>query len=313
MATDFYNELGLSRGASAEEIRKAYRKLAAQYHPDKNQGDDAAEAKFKRVNSAYQVLSDEKKRKLYDEFGEEGLREGFNPDIARSYRGRAPFGGGGAGGINIDDFIAGGGGARGFGDLFGDVFRAARGASRGPDAAGEVRVDVVSALKGTTITLQVPGVTGEVNVRVPPGADDGDKLRVSGRGSPGRGGGQPGDLLLTVRVTPHAHFTRQGLDLKLDFPITALEAVGGTKVRVPTPDGPVSLTVPKGAQSGQQVRLRGRGVQRKDRRGDLYVRFLVKLPDKAAVEDPKSSQQLLEAAERLSAVTDVSEREDIQL
>ncbi len=312
MAADFYKELGLSRGAGADEIRKAYRKLAAQYHPDKNQGDDAAETKFKRVNNAYQVLGDEKKRKLYDEFGEEGLREGFNPDIARAYRGRSPFGGGGSGGVNLEDFVSGGAGARGFGDLFGDVFRAARGASRGPDAAGEVRVDFVSALRGTTVTLQVPGVAGEVNVRVPPGAADGDKLRVPGRGSPGRGGGQSGDLLLTVRVAAHPHFSRDGLDLKLDFPITALEAVSGSKVRVPTPDGPVSLTVPKGAQSGQQLRLRGRGVKRKERRGDLYVRFLVKLPPKEAL-DGAGGSELIAAAERLSAATDISDRDAIEL
>lgn len=312
MATDLYKELGLSRGASEAEIRKAYRKLAAQYHPDKNQGDEAAEARFKRVNGAYQVLSDSKKRALYDEFGEEGLREGFNADVARAYRGRAPFGGGGSGGFGFDDFGGGGGGARGFGDLFGDVFRAARGASRGPDASGEVRVGFSEAIRGTTVTLQVPGVVGEVNVRVPPGAGDGDKLRVPGRGSPGRGGAEPGDLLLTVRVLPHQHFQRDGLDLKLDYPITAAEAFDGAKVRVPTPDGAVTLTVPKGAQSGQLVRLRGRGVKRRDRAGDLYVRFLVKLPEPNKLI-PEQQQRAAAAAAELAELTDIPERDDIAL
>lgn len=311
MANDLYSELGLAKDASEADIKKAYRKLAAKYHPDKNQGDAAAEAKFKKVSQAFHVLTDGKKRALYDEFGEEGLREGFNPSVARAYRGRVPFGGGGSGGINIEDFVAGGG-ARGFGDLFGDVFRAARGGARGRDAAGDVHVSFADAIRGTTVTLQVPGVDGEVNVRVPPGAGDGDKLRVAGRGQPGRGGAPPGDLLLTVRVESHPRFTRQGLDLELEFPITALEALQGAKVRVPTPEGPVALSVPAGAQSGQRVRLRARGVRRKDQTGDLYVRFVVALPK--LQELPEAEQRtLLQAAQTLASTTDVSQRDAIEL
>ncbi len=309
MATDFYAELGVARGASADDIRKAYRKLAAKYHPDKNQGNAEAEAKFKRVNQANQVLGDPKRRALYDEFGEEGLREGFNPDLARAYRGRSPFGGSGGG---LEDILGGVGAGRGFGDLFGDVFRAARGSARGRDAAGEVIVDFAAALRGTTVTLQVPGVDGEVNVRVPAGAGDGDKLRVAGRGTPGRGGGTAGDLLLTVRVTPHKYFKRDGLDLNVDFPITPTEALNGAKVRVPTPDGPVSLTVPAGAQSGKQVRLRGRGVKRKNQVGDLYVRFIVMMPQLDKL-DPKKQESLAKAAAALSEVIDTSERDAIKL
>jgi curved DNA-binding protein len=309
MATDLYRELGVARGASAEEIRKAYRKLAIEWHPDRNQGKPDAEAKFKTLNSAYQVLGDPKRRSLYDEFGEEGLREGFNPDLARAYRG----GGRGGGGGNYEDLFGGAGaGSRGFGDMFGDVLRAARTPQKGRDAAGEIEVDFASALRGTTVTLQVPGVSGDVNVRVPPGAGDGDKLRVAGRGSPSRAGGAPGDLLLTLRVAKHPYFSREGLDLKLDFPIGAAEAFRGAKVRVPTPEGTVSLTIPAGAQSGQTVRLRGRGVTRKGQSGDLYVRFFIQAPDVSKLS-AEQREELEKAILVVEAATDLSAREKIEL
>ena len=255
--SDYYKELGVAKGASADEIRKAYKKLAVKYHPDRNQGNAEAEKKFKAVNRAHEVLSDDKKRALYDEFGEEGLREGFRADVARAYRsGKSPFGGG-----TLEDIFGGqggGGGFGGFGDMFGDVFRGAaqRGQARGRDATADVTVDFLSAIEGTNIKIKVPGADDEVTVRVPPGAGDGDKLRVPGRGAPGRGGGPAGDLLLTIRVEEHPHFKREGLDLTLDLPISVAEAYTGTKVRVPTPHGDVSLRVPAGAKSGQQVRLR---------------------------------------------------------
>ncbi|HEX2733807.1 MAG TPA: J domain-containing protein [Polyangiaceae bacterium] len=310
MARDLYSELGVSRGASAEEIRKAYRKLAVQWHPDRNQDKPDAEERFKSLNSAYSVLSDAKKRSLYDEFGEEGLREGFNPDLARAYRSQRGAGGGAM--PNIEDLFGGAGGARGFSDLFGDVFRAARQPAKGRDAAGEIEVDFASALRGTTVTLQVPGVSGEVNVRVPPGATDGDKLRVAGRGSPSRSGGAAGDLLLTLRVGKHPYFQRDGLDLRLDFPISLSEAFRGAKVRVPTPDGAVSLTVPEGAQSGQVVRLKGRGVKRKDQAGDLYVKFLIQGPNIRELGADKR-KQVEDALELLDEATDLSARERIQI
>jgi curved DNA-binding protein len=312
MSTDLYSELGVARGATSEEIRKAYRKLAVRWHPDRNPGDAAAETKFKALNNAYQVLSDGKKRALYDEFGNEGLKEGFNPDLARAYRsGGGPFqGGGGAGGF--EDLFNGGAGGRGFGDLFGDVFRAARQPARGRDASGEIEVDFVAALRGTTVTLRVPGVADEVNVRVPPGAGDGDKLRVAGKGSPSRGGGQAGDLLLTLRVGRHPYFERDKLDLKLDFPISAGEALRGAKVRIPTLDGAVSLSVPKGAQSGQVVRLKGQGVKRRGQAGDLYVRFLIRVPDPKAL-DAEQLKQLERAVEVLDVATDLSSRDEIKL
>lgn len=296
-AADFYKELGVSRTDSDEDIKKAYRKLAAQLHPDKNPGDKKAETRFKAVNRAYQTLSDKKKRALYDEFGEEGLREGFNADAARAYRGG--FAGGGArrgrgGSVNVEDLFStpGAAGPGGIGDLFGDLFSGARssrrggggGAVKGSDIASEVSVDFVSALRGAELKLRLQDGGEEVTVRVPPGAGNGDKVRIAGQGAPGAFGGPPGDLLLSIRVGKHPYFERDGLDLYLDLPITVGEAHRGAKVRVPTPDGVVTLTVPKLAQSGQIARLKGRGVKRKADTGDLYVRFQIKLPASESAE-----------------------------
>ncbi|HET9954434.1 MAG TPA: J domain-containing protein [Polyangiaceae bacterium] len=297
MAADFYKELGVSRDASADEIKKAYRKLAAQLHPDKNPGDKKAEARFKAVNRAHQVLSDQEMRKRYDEFGEEGLREGFDPHAARAYQRAAGRGRGRVGAdVNVEDLFGAGGGAAGFSDLFGDLFgggaRGVRRPAKGADLQSEIAVDFASALKGTELKLRLQDGGDEVTVRIPPGAGDGDKLRVPGQGAPGPLGGPPGDLLLTIRVRPHASFERSGLDLYLDLPITPKEAFRGAKVRVPTPDGPVTLTVPKHAQSGQVARLKGKGVHRQNQTGDLFVRFQIKLPTDASAEVEKAIETL---------------------
>ena len=292
--SDLYTELGVQKDASSDEIKKAYRKLAAKLHPDRHPGDHKAEARFKQVNKAYQVLSDPKKRKLYDEFGEDGLREGFNPDVMRAYRrgtgGRTRFRRNGAG-VNVEDLFSSHApqGNTGFSDLFGDLFGArGRGAPgragvRGSDSALEVTVDFVSAVRGAEVKLQAQDGT-EVTVRVPPGAGEGDKLRLAGRGGPSVLGGPQGDLVIVIHVAQHPHFRRDGLDLHLDLPITVAEAFDGAKVRAPTPDGDVTLTVPRRAQSGQTVRLKSRGVRRKSEQGDLYVRFLVRFPDQQSPE-----------------------------
>jgi curved DNA-binding protein len=286
MASDLYKELGVSKTASPEEIKKVYKKLAGQLHPDKNPGDQKVEARFKAVNRAYQVLKDPDKRRQYDEFGEESLREGFNPAAARAYRNAAQAAGARrarGGGINFED-LTGGGGAGGFGDMLGDLFggggRGRRGSvgAKGSDVASEVAIDFVSAIRGAELRLRVQDGGDEVTVRVPPGAGDGDKVRVAGHGAPSMMGGPPGDLVINVRVNPHPFFERDGLDLYLNLPVTIGEAHRGAKVRVPTPDGPVTLSVPKHAQSGQEARLKGKGVKRAGKQGDLYVRFLVKLP-----------------------------------
>jgi curved DNA-binding protein len=303
MATDFYGELGVSRSASADEIKKAYRKLAAKLHPDKNPGDKRNEARFKAVNRAYQVLSDAKKRALYDEFGEDALREGFNVDAARHYAGARSRGGRRAGGMpgagfNVEEVFAGGrGGSAGFSDIFGDLFQNVRGGPRasggkGPDIASEVTVGFIEALRGAELKLTLHNGGEPVTVRIPPGANDGDRLRVAGQGALGSMGGPPGDLILAIQVEPHPWFERRGIDLYLDLPISVGEAYRGAKVPIPTPEGPVTLTVPKHTQSGQVLRLKGKGVRRKKEVGDLFVRFLVKLPNTDSPELDRAISEL---------------------
>lgn len=282
MPSDFYQELGVPKNADASTLKKAYRKLASELHPDKNPNNPRAEARFKRVNRAFQVLGDPKTRALYDEFGEDALREGFDPEAMRAYRragsrSRVRFSPGAPGGVGIDPNDL-----PGFGDLFGEFFggrRRAQTPTKGSDVLSEVTVDFASALRGATLQLRVQEDGDPVTVRIPPGAGDGDKVRVRGHGAPGRVGAAPGDLVLVIRVKPHPYFERVGLDLYLDLPLAPAEAYDGAKIPIPTPEGNVTLTIPKRAQSGQVVRLRGRGVKRKKEHGDLYVRFLIRLPD----------------------------------
>lgn len=282
MATDYYKELGVSKDASQDEVKRAFRKLAAKYHPDKNPGNKQAEERFKAVNRANEVIGDPKKRSLYDEFGEVGLREGFDPEMARAYARRASSPFDGAQGMNLEDLIGNAvGRGGGIGDLFGDVFSGRsrrRGPVRGSDIIGQVTVDFVSAIRGANVKVRIQDGADEVTVRIPPGAGEGDKVRVSGHGAPGQNGGAAGDLLLSISITPHPFFRREGLDLHLDLPITVAEAYLGAKIKVPTIDGEVTLTVPRGADSGQVVRLKGKGVERQKKQGDLYVHFLIRVP-----------------------------------
>ncbi len=313
MAVDLYQELGVGKTASEAEIKKAYRKLASKLHPDKNPGDKRAETKFKAVNRAYQTLSDPKKRALYDEFGENALREGFDVQAARAYQ-RASQGFGPnrspAGSFRFEDIFTGGG--SGLGDLFGDLFSGRAGARggaqvRGSDIASEITIDFAQAVRGTEVTLTLQNGGDPVTVRIPPGATDGDRLRIAGRGQPGPYDGPAGDLVLAIRVRPHPHFERRELDLYLDLPITAGEAYRGGKVQVPTPESPVTLTIPKRAQSGQVLRLKGKGVHRGKNVGDLYVRFLIRLPD----SDSKDVEHAVDELERFMRNSNV--RKDIDL
>ena len=291
MAEDLYSVLGVPKGADADAIKKAYRKLAKDLHPDKNPGNKQAETKFKSVNHAYEVLSNADRRKLYDEFGEDGLREGFNAEQARAYQqwssqaGRASSGGRvyrGGENINLEDLFEGGGGNSGFGDVFGDLFgrgRTRRGPMPGQDVEAEITVDFASAVRGTTLELRPSTGTETVKVRIPPGASDGSRVRISGQGLPSQTGGPRGDLILTIHVTPHPHFRREGDDLHIDLPLALHEAYFGSKITVPTLDGSVTLKVPERTQGGSTLRVRGKGVQRKGHPGgDLYVHFQIKIP-----------------------------------
>ncbi len=304
MAQDLYQELGVTKSASTDEIRKAYRTLAAKLHPDRHPDDPAAEDKFKQLHQAYHVLSDPEKRKLYDEFGEVGLREGFNADAARAYSRR------GGGGANFEDLFGGArgaGGTGGFSDLFGDLFGGGRRRPRrSPDLQSEIAIEFASAVNGAELELALDGGSRSVKVRIPKGAGDGDRLRVQGAGGSAAPGMPPGDLILIVKVKPPPHFTRDGLDLTLDLPITPLEAYAGAKVEVPTPSGNVTLKVPAHAQSGQLLRLREKGVARGSKLGDLYVRFLIRMPG-------EDTPELRAAVEKVEAFADKSLRDGIKL
>jgi curved DNA-binding protein len=273
MAESLYDTLGVAKTASADEIRKAYRKLARKHHPDVNPGDKSAEAAFKKVSAAYDVLSDEKKRKAYDEFGDASLQTGFDPDKAREYakwqdtrQRRSTRFGDDEGPIDFD-----------LSDLFGR--RAPRGPARGGDLHASVEIDQRQAIEGTEMMADLPG-HGTVRVRIPKGADTGDTLRVPGKGSPGRGGGPPGDLVIETVVRPHPLVRREGLDLFLTLPVTLDEAYRGASVSVPTFEGPVVLKIPPRTQNGAKLRLRGKGVARKNEQGDMIVEIAVRMPDK---------------------------------
>ena len=325
---DYYDVLGVSKTASADEMKKAYRRLAMKYHPDRNKDDAASEDKFKEAKEAWEVLSDSEKRAAYDRFGHAGVNASTG---------------------------SGGFGAEGFGDIFGDVFGDIFGAGRrrgsqvfrGADLAYELRLDLEKAVAGDNVTIDVPtqvscgtcggsgakkatqptncrtcGGTGQVrmqqgffsiqqacpackgsgkviadpcgschgagrvrktntlSVKVPAGVDDGDRIRLSGKGEAGRNGGPSGDLYVEIRVNPHKLFERDGAELACEVPLSFATATLGGDVELPTLDGHVSLKIPAGTQSGKTFRLRGKGVitVRDPRKGDLFARVLVETP-----------------------------------
>lgn len=280
---DPYQVLGVGRTASADDIKQAFRKLAKQYHPDVNPGRADIEHKFKEINAAYSLLSDEEKRARFDR-GEIDASGAERPD--RSFR-RAYAGAGGAGGGRADPFD--------FDDPFADIFGAARkryGAgsgvkAKGADVAYSVTVPFVDACLGTKRRVSLS--TGKsIDVAVPPGTRDLAKLRLKGQGLPGLGGAPAGDALIEVHVVPHPYFVRREDDIHIEVPITLQEAILGAAIKVPTLDGTVAVKVPKGANTGTTLRLKGKGVLNPDRRtnGDQYVKLTVMLPDKI---DPELS------------------------
>jgi curved DNA-binding protein len=289
---DLYEILGVSRTASTEEIKKAYRRLAKQYHPDVNPGNKAAEEKFKEVTAASEVLSDEKRRKLYDEFGADSLRTGFDEKKAEEYRrwrrqgapqGGMPFDFGDFETVNVGDF-----GAFDFGSIFGDLFgggagraaRVRRGAVRqqGADAQARIEISLRDAVLGAERDVRLDGRT--LRVKIPAGVSEGSQIRLAGQGGRGSHGGAAGDLFLEVKIREHPHVRVEGKDLHVDLPVTIPEAVNGAEVRLPTFEGPVSLRVPRGAQSGTRLRLRGKGLPdlKGGPRGDLYAHVQLVLP-----------------------------------
>ncbi|MFJ8915130.1 molecular chaperone DnaJ [Amycolatopsis sp. NPDC102389] len=367
---DFYRELGVSSDATADEIKKAYRKLAKENHPDANAGNAEAEKKFKAVSEAYGVLSDTSKRKEYDEarrlFGSGGPG-GFG----------FPGGGGGGGGFDVGDIFGQAGqqqaGFGGLGDILGGLFGRRGGAAgatanrpqRGSDVETDVRIDFTEAVKGATLPLRLsspatcstcggngakpgtsprtcatcqgsglvsrsqgafafsepcrdcrgrgtiiddpcPECAGEgistrtrtLTVRIPPGVADDQRIRLAGQGEPGRGGAQPGDLYVRVHVAPHALFGRKDLDLTITVPVSFAElALGGT-ITVPTLEGKVSLKVPQGTASGRVLRVRGKGIAKRDgSQGDLLVTLQAAIPAKL---DDKAREALEAYAEAMA-------------
>ncbi len=359
---DFYKILGVSEKADADEIRKAYRKLAKENHPDANRGDPAAAERFKEIGEAHSVLSNEEKRKKYDQMRRLGAF-GFPGSGSRTARDPAP----GTEGISFEDL----GGLGGLGDLFSTLFdrgrRAAggrRGPERGQDVEFQVEISFETAVRGGKISIQVPITeecatcagsgaapganlvrcsecqgTGSVSfgqggfavnrpcpacmgrgripevpcpscsgngsvrqtrklqVNVPEGVESGSKLRLSGQGERGGGGGEPGDLLLTFKVKPHRFFRREGLDVHVTVPINVAQALLGSRLKVRTVEGKqVVLRIPPGTQSGTRFRIRGQGVKKGGRIGDQFVEVRVEIPEELSEEQQEKVREFAEAS-----------------
>ncbi|HVT29410.1 MAG TPA: DnaJ C-terminal domain-containing protein, partial [Lacipirellulaceae bacterium] len=302
--------LGVSRNASQEEIQKAYRKLARKYHPDMNPDDATAKKRFQEVQSAFEVLSDADKRKRYDQFGSdfESVGAGTGPGGWRYTTSSGPqtypFDV-----SDLSDLFGGGAGSAEGGGSFADLFkqfsrgrgaqRAQRAATRGNDIRHELTIPFVTAVLGGEAALTVQRQTGQletIRVKIPVGIDDGKKIRLRGQGEPGVGGAPAGDILLTIRVSPHPYFRRRGNRLDVRVPITLAEAALGATVDVPTPHGTISLKVPPNTSSGKRLRIKGQGVHPTNQpAGDLFAEIQIVLPDHLSEDERK---QLAEISNR---------------
>ena len=377
MSENFYDILGVKKSASQDEIKKAYRKLARKWHPDINPGNKEAEQKFKGISRAYECLGKEKKRKLYDEFGEEGLQAGFDEEKARQYRQWSAF---------QEGARAGGGQEFGryqrYEDVFGDLFNFKTGKNgfrttapaRGRNIEHDMTIDLISALKGfeTDLTMEKPktcpgcngsgidpnspiakcevcggsgrlnvaegplqftkpcpkckghGETGQIcsqcrgsgqvlgmeriKVTIPQGVKDGSKVRVAGKGEPNFDGGQPGDLYLKIHIRPHPLLNREGDNLYMEIPVTVREAMAGGTVTIPTIEGQVKLKIPPKSQSGQTLKLKGKGAinLKTKQRGDFMVKLVVKVPK-------TDDREILKTVEKMDKLYQGDLRKEIRL
>ncbi|MFV2065967.1 MAG: DnaJ C-terminal domain-containing protein [Pirellulales bacterium] len=298
MAEDYYKILGVRRNASSDEIQRAYRDLARQYHPDLNPDDKTAKKKFQEVQAAFDVLNDAKKREAYDRYG-----SGFESNAASG-----PQGGGGAwnqaesfdfGDLFGDRFGAEGQG--GFTDIFKQFRRGSagpqtpRGPAKGSDVLYELEVPFATAVSGGRAEISLRRASGKIEkiqVKVPAGIEDGKRIRLRGQGEKGRGGGPAGDILIRIRVAPHPCFRRRGPHLEVRVPVTFAEAALGAKVDVPSPRGTISLRVPPGTSSGTKLRIKGQGVATNGKAGDLYAEIMIMLPGSLDAEDRQLLQQI---------------------
>lgn len=289
----YYDVLGVKRTATADEIQRAYRKLAREWHPDVNT-DPAAENRFKAISEANDVLSDPETRKRYDAFGEDFRKvpEGTDPNMwARAQRGNGGnFGPGFGGAPNLDDLLGG---------LFGQGRRAA-GPRPGADQELELELSIDESYHGGERSLSLSGPSGRrsVTVNIPPGITEGQRIRVRGEGGPGAGGGRDGDLFLRVRFADDARFGVEGRDLTVRLPVTPWEAALGAKVVVTTPGGPASIKVPAGTSSGKKLRLKGRGLPNPSgTAGDVFAVVSIVVPPQLSEREAELFAQLAEASD----------------
>ena len=318
---DFYKVLGVSKDASDADLKKTYRKLARQYHPDSNPGDTAAENRFKEISEAYSVLSDKEQRQEYDQVramgsgarftaGGPGQGGGFEDVFGGMFNQggggqRVRFGQGGAGGGGFEDILGGMfGGGGGFGQSSGG-YRGFGGPTKGRDVSATTTLDFTTAIAGDTVKLS-QGNGRPVNVRIPAGVADGQKIRLRGRGEPSPDGGEAGDLVVTVTVRKHPVFERDGQNLRLDVPVTFVEAALGATIEVPTLGGStVKLKVAPGTPSGRVLRVKGRGVTTKNGTGDLLATVQVAVPSHLSDKQREAVEALAET------LPDEDPREDL--
>jgi curved DNA-binding protein len=316
---DYYEALGVPRDAGEEDIRRAYRKLARQYHPDVNK-DEGAEDRFKEIAEAYEVLRDPEKRERYDRFGA-NWKAGEDVSGAEGFGGGRPGGfGGGQGGFRDVRVDFGSGGDFGdlgdFSDFFEGFFGRSRGrggdgarrsagfdgfSTRGADQEATIELSLEEAARGGRRRITLDGRDYEVNI--PQGVREGQRIRLAGEGGPGAGGGPSGDLFLRVRLKPHPRFHVEGRDLQVELPVTPWEAALGATVEVPTLDGTTKVRVPAGSSSGRRLRLRGQGMPDGRGNGDLYATVEIEVPKKLTDEER-------EAFERLGSVSNFDPRKN---
>ncbi len=296
---DFYGVLGVAKDVPEAELKKVYRKLARKYHPDSNPGDAAAEAKFKEISEAYAVLSDPQERAEYDQLRAMGSGARFTSGGQGGFEDvfGGMFGGGGRGGYNqagFEDLLGGMFGSGRFGTTSGG-YRGFGGPTPGADITATTTLDFRTAIHGDTVTLQLPGGKA-TKVKIPAGVRDGQKIKLRGKGQPSPDGGEAGDLVLTVSVRPHPVFERDGLNLRVDVPVTFGEAALGATIEVPTLDGdPVRLRVAPGTPSGRVLRVKGRGVASAKATGDLLATVHVAVPSHLSGEAKKKLEEFAEA------------------